>query len=518
MFRTFIVMLILSALPLPALRAGEFDATARARALAPFIDEQTVGVIHVDLTRIDVDALVSWAVEVGRLEKGAIEDFQREGRSWLADLTKVGGKELYVVLSLADLPIDQPLIIMPLADDLDAQAVRAVLGRIPLFKPISFEKWGAALVGGGANTRKRLGDGKPAARPELTKAFAAAGDTTLQVLLLPPPDARRVIQELLPALPPQLGGGSTRPLTQGLLWAAAGVDLPPRPSLRLTFQSPDANAAQALNDLLSRLLKAVTQQGEVRDFLPEIQHLAEVFALRVEGDRLTLVGSDKRELITFLPPLVSRIYQETQQRAMMNKLKQLALAMINYADAKKGRLPTVANFDKQGKPLLSWRVHLLPFLEQQQLYWQFHLDEPWDSPHNKQLLARMPAVYQGPNRKLNAEGKTIFLLPVGKGAAFKDGPEGLIFPKDFPDGTSNTIFLVEADDAHAVPWTKPADLKIDPEHPERGLGGHFREGFLVALADGSARRIAKTVSKTTLRAAFTPAGGEVLGPDWQDKP
>jgi hypothetical protein len=128
----------------------------------------------------------------------------------------------------------------------------------------------------------------------------------------------------------------------------------------------------------------------------------------------------------------------------------------------------------------------------------------------------MPDVYRGPNRKLNAEGKTIYLLPVGKEkeAAFKDGPEGPFLPATFIDGTSNTIFIVESDDEHAVPWTKPEDLKIDPEHPERGLGGHFHRGFLVALADGSVRLIRKTISKTTLQRAFAPADGMPMGPDW----
>src|SRR5260370_4929892 len=72
-------------------------------------------------------------------------------------------------------------------------------------------------------------------------------------------------------------------------------------------------------------------------------------------------------------------------RQCANNLKQIGLALHNYNDAY-ARLPAVANFDKQGKPLLSWRVHLLPFIEQEDLYKEFHLDEPWDSEHNKQLI------------------------------------------------------------------------------------------------------------------------------------
>ncbi|HTU17718.1 MAG TPA: DUF1559 domain-containing protein [Gemmataceae bacterium] len=506
------VMLALT-VALPAAAAEKLDAEARARAIAPFVDEQTVGVVHIDLTRIDAEALLNWVAEVGRLEAKEIEEPRRELRGWLADFTKAGGKELYFVVSLADLPRDPLLLIVPLAAGADAQVVRGVLGRVKAFESLHFETFGQALLGGSESALKRLRGAKPAARPELAKAFAAAGDTTAQVLLLPTPDMRRVVDELLPMLPPQAGGGSSRPLTHGLLWAAVGIDLPPKLSLRLVMQSPDAESAAKLKDLLVQILKSLAQQREVRDFFPDIGRLVEQVAPRVEGDRLTHSLGDK-ELKAFLPTPVRRAYQAVQRRVVVNKLKQLGIVMFNYLDAHKNRLPATASLDKQGKPLLSWRVHLLPFLGEQKLYQQFHLDEPWDSPHNKKLLANMPEVFHGPNRKLNAEGKTLYLLPVGKHAAFKEGPEGPRFPADFADGTSNTILIVEADDAHAVPWTKPQDLTIDPEHPQRGLGGHFHGVFVAALADGSVHLISEAISKTTLQRAFNPADGQPMGPDW----
>lgn len=518
MYRISAVMLVLVALPLLALRAGEFDAEARARTIAPFIDEQTVLIAHVDLTRIGVDAFLDWAIEAGRLEVKEMEEPRREWHGWIADLTKAGGKEIYVVVSLADLPMESPLLVVPLGEGADAPSVRRALMRIPLFRLLSFNEFGKSLVSGSSAAMKRLRNGKPSVRPELSQAFAAAGNTTAQLLLLPTPDTRRVIEELMPALPPQMGGGSTRPLSHGLLWAAAGADLPPKLSLRLQIQSPDAAQAGALNDLLARLMKTAVQQPGARAFLPDVGRLTDIVAFQVEGNRLNISAKDKG-LNSILLTLVQSAYQAAQRRAVTDKLKKLAFAMHTYADTtvkdrRGARLPAIANFDKEGKPLLSWRVHLLPFLNEENLYRQFHLDEPWDSRHNRKLLAKMPKIFEGPNRKLNAEGKTIFLLPVGKDAAFKEGPEGPRFPTDFPDGTSNTIFIVEADDAHAVPWTQPEDLKLDPAHPERGLGGHFRQGFLAALADGSVRFVVKTISKRTLQDAFNPKDGRPMGADW----
>jgi hypothetical protein len=502
---------------LPAAAADESGAEARARVIAPFVDGRTISVVHVDLSRIDADTLLNWAVEVGQLEKEEIEGPKRLVSGWRTDFTKAGGKEFYVVVSPTDLPMELPLVVVPLAAGADEDSVRRSLNRVKVFQQFRFEKSNHALIGGSDSARKRLRDAGPAPRPELARAFSRAGDTTVQVLLLPTTDTRRVIDELLPTLPPEAGGGSTRPLTHGLLWAALGVDLPPKLSVRLTIQSPDAQAARALKDFLERPVKALAAQREVRSFLPGIDRLAEAFSPQIEGDQLTLTGKDK-ELMAFMQTAVRRINQAAHRRAGEESLRRLANAMHNYADAfktrKAYRLPAVANFDKQGKPLLSWRVHLLPFLGHEKLYKEFHLDEPWDSPHNRGLLARIPDAYQGPNRKLNEEGKTIFLLPVGKDAAFKDGPEGPNIPSDFPDGTSNTILIVEADDAHAVPWTKPGDLRFDREHPRRGLGDHFGDVFLAALADGSVHLIAAGISKTTLQNAFSPADGQPLGPDW----
>jgi hypothetical protein len=177
-------------------------------------------------------------------------------------------------------------------------------------------------------------------------------------------------------------------------------------------------------------------------------------------------------------------------------------------------MPPAVVYDPYGKPLYSWRVLILPYLEQDELYQQFHLDEPWDSPHNLTLLPKMPGVYAAPGSKAEKipPDHTICHVFVGKGAAF-EGPEGLRYPKDFPDGVSNTILVIEA--GEPVPWTKPDDLVYDPDGPLPDLRSVFKDGFRVALGDGSTRWIrTKEISDATLRAAITRNGGEILGPDW----
>jgi hypothetical protein len=193
-------------------------------------------------------------------------------------------------------------------------------------------------------------------------------------------------------------------------------------------------------------------------------------------------------------------------------MKQLALAMHNY-QATHGKLPPAVVYGEDGEPLYSWRVLLLPFIEQDALYQEFHLDEPWDSAHNRTLLPQMPATYAPPPgmRSRLPPHHTVCHVFVGPSAAF-EGKEGVSLPEDFPDGTSNTILIAEV--GAPVPWTKPADLAYTPDGPLPGLPCLFRDGFRVGMADGSMRWFRNGTNEADLRAAITRNGGEGSGLDW----
>jgi hypothetical protein len=194
-----------------------------------------------------------------------------------------------------------------------------------------------------------------------------------------------------------------------------------------------------------------------------------------------------------------------------NNFKQIALAMHNYHDTY-GRLPARASaYDKNGKPMLSWRVLILPFVEQQDLYKEFHLDEPWDSEHNKKLLAKMPKLYASPHDENTLKDHTTYYqVFAGKGCMF-EGKQGIRFA-DVTDGLSNTILAAEA--AKAVPWTKPDDLPYDPEKPLPKLGMPGAKGFQAAMGDGSVHFISEKITEKTLRNAITRNDGNPLGPDF----
>jgi type II secretory pathway pseudopilin PulG len=212
--------------------------------------------------------------------------------------------------------------------------------------------------------------------------------------------------------------------------------------------------------------------------------------------------------IGLLLPAVQSARQAARREQSMNNLKQIALAMLNYADTN-GRLPPAYIADKTtGKPLLSWRVAILPYIEEQALYQQFHLDEPWDSPNNKRLISTMPTIYRSPASQLPLpQGKANYLTFRSKDSVFpgKDG----ISPAEITDGMSHTLMTVEVDDAKAVDWTKPDDLDYDPQRPFAGLGGLWNTGFIAGFCDGSVQFISTSVDAETLRNLVNRHDGNV---------
>ena len=176
------------------------------------------------------------------------------------------------------------------------------------------------------------------------------------------------------------------------------------------------------------------------------------------------------------------------------------------ADAKD--FPPAYTADKDGKPLLSWRVLILPYLGAGELYKQFHLDEPWDSEHNENSLPGCRELPE-PQQQGSGEGKTNYLTVRGEKTVFP-GKTAIASPT-FADGTSNTIMTVEVSDDKAVIWTKPDDFEYDEQDPMEGLVGLWPDGFIAGLADGSVRFVGRTIDPSALKAFFTRNGGEKVG-------
>jgi prepilin-type processing-associated H-X9-DG protein len=199
-----------------------------------------------------------------------------------------------------------------------------------------------------------------------------------------------------------------------------------------------------------------------------------------------------------------------------NNLTQFAIALLNYHETHGSFPPAYVN-DKDGRPLYSWRVLILPEVDQQPLYDQLRLDEPWDSPHNRPLLDVDIPVFCCPSDENVGKGMTNYFAVIGPETVWP-APDACRLD-DITDHQSTTILVVEVANT-GIHWAEPRDLHVSQMagevNPTAGMGLSSRHtgGTQVLRVDGSVRFIADDTPEEQLRAMLTRAGGEVVDDDY----
>ena len=184
-------------------------------------------------------------------------------------------------------------------------------------------------------------------------------------------------------------------------------------------------------------------------------------------------------------------------------LKQILIALHNYHEMYDSFPPAYVS-DKNGRPMHSWRVLLLPFLEAPHLYKQYRFNEPWNSPHNSKLASQMPGVFACPS-VTDGDAMTRY-VPVRDPGSLFPGTQTRDL-RDISDGSVNTIAVVETT-GRPVHWMAPDD--VAPEDFLRTIveRQHHQGGTHIALADGSVRFVPSETPATTIRALISIAGRE----------
>lgn len=298
--------------------------------------------------------------------------------------------------------------------------------------------------------------------------------------------------------------------------------------MAINFNCPNCNAPQTSEDRYAGMTGPCTSCGKmmtVPSVKPSMSPGTAAAAGAGIGTVLLIVGVVGLVVLlgcggvaaALLIPAFAKAKEAAKRAQSMNNEKQILLALHNYHDTYQ-TLPPAYIADKDGKPMHSWRVLILPFVEQQALYSQYDFSKPWDSPENMAIANTMPPVYRSP---FDAENKqtfnhTSYLFFTGKESAF-DGSNPSSFGR-ITDGLSNTLALCEVNNSGVV-WTQPSDLdtaqldfmirKLDAQQPGQ-INSALSDGVIVGFLDGSVRTISNRANPEQLRSAADPDDGRAV--------
>jgi len=496
-------------------------ATEIIQSLKPVWDTQTAAILNIDLERFEVSKLVEQLIaesdsgtpfEHRRLKKVA-SNYERA----LSKLHELGAIDLNVIFKLGTLVSENRLIVFRCRDEASADLVAASLNDFSgLFGFGTRVEAKGRLVFEGDSTWVRQSVDSPAWRQMHTAEELEALENGLKACKNAPvrfafalsPDQTRALVEFDPQKFAAVQTESAASI-QNLLWTSIALDMQKkRFQFRMQTASPDS--ATAIGAKIAESVSAVANLPQLAANLPALKNGLVSFHPRIDQSTIQLDLNDQRfdsALKAVATPLYRAIRYQRYTQGMM-RVREIMIALHNYHDAH-DHFPPLASTDKNGKPLLSWRVQVLPFLEGgRQLYDQFKLDEPWDSPHNKPLIEKIPTAFAIPGSQ-QGSGKTCIVAPVGDDTAFSTSGVRLQDIAD-GDGTSRTIAIMEAAENAAVIWTKPDDLTIDQDRLISRLVEPGGDGFCAGFCDASAHYMPKDIDAQTLHRALTFNDGESI--------
>lgn len=239
------------------------------------------------------------------------------------------------------------------------------------------------------------------------------------------------------------------------------------------------------------LLMAIDRLDELLEHLVIARQGAQVHVTAVIGESLVPILSSGLGQ-------ASEVVQKTDARkTSLANLKQIVQGFQNYHNTYRS-FPQAVQIGPKNAPR-SWRVTLLPFLGYKELHGEYRQDEPWDSEHNRTILAKMPDVYRCPVDKASSTNSS-YLVFIGPETVFTGNT-----PRNYAeitDGMANTLLVVEC--KRDVPWTKPDEIAFDPKQRVPDLGGWYPEGFHAATCAGDTQFFPLDFDETILKYLIMP--------------
>jgi hypothetical protein len=351
--------MFLMLLTITAHAAEKYDPAALAKTIEPYLDDATLFVAHVDMTRVD---LVPAITRVKQLfprmgtpaEQAAamadVDNAVAAAQQWIADFIKAGGRDVFAVLSMSGFPDFPVLLVVPVEKGADVEVIVKLLGPPDKADPaVQAQVRDNVILWSRQATLDRLATLKAAPRPELAKVFEAAGDSAAQGLYVPSADTRKVLAEMLPNAPQGPFAGTGASVASELLWTAQGMNLSPKLTFDVVMQTPDVASAVSLSNTINKgvamgkqmLAREVQRFPEAARMIGDLDAMAKAFTPAVEGDRLTLhLDADQSLKLTavILPAMAKAREQSSRMRSMSN-VRQVLTACYMYANEHRNEFP-----------------------------------------------------------------------------------------------------------------------------------------------------------------------------------
>lgn len=462
--------------------------------VAQYLEETTLGIAWCDVEKLEVSGIASL---LATYNLPVEESAYKFAENIAAGLKSQGVIKVYCVFDVSALMESRPpVFVLQVKEGSDLSIVQALITPLTSGANLSVVKDGELLLVGDPKDLARKQTHPTAKLVRLQKQMAAANPSNA-ICIAPSSSLAEALRVTM-----NLGGGeaASQPFAVKLLLVfipMEGLRVDSsivHKGLNAVVDFDTAEKANKFKQDVATLL-AELKQVEVERVLPKIREASAVWELE-----------NQENFSEFFKGISARLTDAASKNTSMNNLKQLALALHNHESAFTF-FPPQALTSPSGKKLLSWRVMILPFLEQNELYQKFKLDEPWDSAHNAALIKEMPKVFARPNADPTL-GKTPYVAPLTKDSFFgrPGAPPGF---KDILDGTSNTVWMIEAPPELEVVWTKPEDWEVKGAEAIDQLLKLSPE-LLVSQMDGSVQLLPATITSDIIMKMLTIAGGEVV--------
>ncbi|MEL7497284.1 MAG: DUF1559 domain-containing protein [Planctomycetota bacterium] len=510
---------------LPCIAAAQIKPADQLKQL---VDDEVVGVFYIDLEQIDVSLATEKLTEIGAIN-GPERRLIKRSVKYLKKIAEAGAQSICCPVRLTDWSSGGPAFVVELEKSSDSEKVKSAIEEwmktnsmtFPLKTRLQENRLFIGATDAQLNSLSNPGENQ---RQFDTSMWSSLGSGTVGLVLFGNPTSRRIVHEVMPELEEPLSAITGEMIAENIQWAGFQLDLSEKQfGFRLAIQTTDDDSANAIKQATTAGLVAMIQKlrgksaesqtpsktaiGELTTALtPAVNNKQVLLELNADDPKFSSLANPLKELL-------GNIGEGAVRRTRLQRLRTLALGMFNFESARSA-FPPLYSVDDEGKPLLSWRVHILPFAGELELYNKFKLNEPWDSENNLPLVKEMPSFYWDPapaSFDNNQKGWTSFQAPQGTGFILKAGEPSKL--SEIIDGTSNTLMFVTVAPKHAVAWTKPADWKVDLEDPTAYLKQKGRTAVEVVVGDGSTTAIPLTKSVKFWRLMLLAADGEVMVED-----